>query len=108
MCANIATPPFAGKNQAASFTVELSAPLQGRLQKFADEQSKSPESVISEAVQGYIDYQEKVHTFAAEAREIWNDFDADGRKGAIPLSAVTPWLNSWGKQETSSSSERTT
>ena len=97
MGAGIAATSPARVNQVASFMVELPDLIGSKLQNLADLQNKSPENIIAEAVQSYIEYQEKVHSFAAEARDIWNDFDASGRKGAIPLNTAVQWLSSWGK-----------
>ncbi len=79
-----------------SATLALDKDLQARLAALAEASCQQPEQLIEEAVREYVERQEYRNTRAREDLEAWRQFEASGRKGALSLDEVSPWLDSWG------------
>jgi len=75
---------------ASTTTLKLPPTLKQRLAALADESGKSPHSLMIEAIERHIEYEERVRAFVEEALEADRDIE---RTGEVYAAAdVHAWL----------------
>lgn len=68
--------------------------LKSRLTDLANRTQRTEEQLLQEAVQDYLERQDKRAGFFAEAEQSWLDYQADGQH--LTGEEVRAWLRSWG------------
>ena len=75
-------------------SIRINEDLRSRLEAFANRHQRTPNFVINEALQTYLEMREQEEAVIEAAKEAWTEFKAE-RMG-VGLSEVSEWLNSWG------------
>jgi predicted transcriptional regulator len=59
-------------------SVELDPDTSERLRKLADDRRRAPRALMKEAIEQYVDREEKRLAFQADARNAWRDYQSTG------------------------------
>jgi len=70
-------------------SVKLDPEVKARLQRLAVDRQRKPHALLKEAVEQYVDREEKLQAFRDEARQAWEDYQATG------LHATAAEVNAW-------------
>ena len=70
-------------------SVKLDPDVKARLQKLATNRQRKPHWLLKEAVEQYVDREEKLQAFRDDAREAWEEYQATG------LHATAEEVNAW-------------
>lgn len=65
-------------SRPAATTIDLDAEMNSRLLKLAADRKSAPRALLKEAVEQYVDREEKRQAFHADGRKAWEAFSADG------------------------------
>ena len=63
---------------AATTSLKLDATTKERLQRLADSRQRKPHWLMKEAIEQYVDREEKKLSFREDARKAWDDYQATG------------------------------
>ena len=75
-------------------TVKLDAELKGRVQQLAELRRRSAHWIMREAIEQYVEREEKRENFRQEALASWVAFQETGRH--LTGVQVREWLKRWG------------
>lgn len=77
-----------------ALSVKLDDELNARIHRLADNSNRSPQSIVHEAVQQYVDKEEATAIREQQALEALRDY----RETGLHLTGreVTDWLDTWG------------
>ena len=62
----------------ATTSLKLDATTKERLQRLADSRQRKPHWLMKEAIEQYVDREEKKLSFREDARKAWDDYQATG------------------------------
>ena len=70
--------------------VKLAPEIRERIKRLADARQRSPHWLMREAIEQYIDREEKRETFRQDGIRAWNDYQATGLY--VPHEKADAWL----------------
>jgi len=79
---------------AAPTSIKLDDDLKGRVQHLADTRRRSAHWLMREAIEQYVEREEKREAFRRDALRAWEDYQATGLHATA--AEVEKWLSSWG------------
>ncbi|MBB3229712.1 ribbon-helix-helix protein, CopG family [Halomonas stenophila] len=79
---------------ASPTSIKLDEDLKGRLQHLANARRRSAHWLMREAIEQYVDREEKREAFRQDTLRAWEDYQASGLHA--PADEVEKWLESWG------------
>lgn len=74
---------------AATTSLKLDATTKERLQRLADSRQRKPHWLMKEAIEQYVDREEKKLSFREDARKAWDDYQATGH---LTAEEADRWL----------------
>ncbi len=77
-------------------SIKLDDELKGRVQELADARQRSAHWVMREAIEQYVEREEKSEAFKRDALRAWEEYQATGRH--VPAHEVENWLAGWGTE----------
>ncbi|OWJ63570.1 CopG family ribbon-helix-helix protein [Inquilinus limosus] len=78
-------------------SIKLDDELKSRVQHLAGLRRRSAHWIMREAIQQYVEREEKREAFRRETIEAWEDFQATGLHATA--EEVEKWLASWGTDD---------
>ena len=82
---------------ATATSIKLDDELKNRVQHLAGLRRRSAHWIMREAIQQYVDREEKREAFRQETIKAWEDFQATGLHATA--EEVEKWLASWGAED---------
>jgi len=79
---------------AKPVTVKLESDLRDRLARLADARKHAAHFLMREAIQEYVEREEKRESFHQEALQAWEEYKETGLH--VTGAEVIEWLNTWG------------
>ena len=79
---------------ATPTSIKLDDDLKGRLQHLADARRRSAHWIMREAIEQYVEREEKREAFRQDTLRAWESYQATGMHATA--DEVEQWLNSWG------------
>lgn len=80
---------------ATPTSIKLDDDLKGRIQHLAEARRRSAHWLMREAVEQYVEREEKREAFRQDTLRAWEDYQATGLHATA--DEVEKWLASWGK-----------
>lgn len=80
---------------ATPTSIKLDDDLKGRIQHLAEARRRSAHWLMREAVEQYVEREEKRESFRQDTLRAWEDYQATGLHATA--DEVEKWLASWGK-----------
>lgn len=74
-------------------SLDIAPKLEARICELAERQQRSPDSVMTEAIEDYVAREEARLSFDQEEEESWRDFQETGLH--LTLDEVSAWLKTW-------------
>ena len=78
-------------------SIKLDDDLKGRVQYLADTRRRSAHWVMREAIEQYVEREEKREAFRQEALSAWERYQSTGLHATA--EEVEKWLSSWGTDD---------
>lgn len=78
-------------------SIKLDDELKGRVQNVADTHRRSAHWIMREAIQQYVEREEKQEAFKQETLQAWENYQSTGLHSTN--DEVENWLNSWGTED---------
>ncbi len=75
-------------------SIRINEDLRSRLEAFASRHQRTPNFIINEALQSYLEMKEREEAVVEAAREAWAEFQATGQ--GVDWGDVREWIASWG------------
>jgi predicted transcriptional regulator len=82
---------------ATPTSIKLDDDLKGRVQHLAEARRRSAHWIMREAIEQYVNREEKQEAFKQDAVAAWERYQATGTHATA--EEVEKWLNSWGKDD---------
>lgn len=82
---------------SSTTTVKLDADIRARVQRLADARRRSAHWVMREAIQEYVEREERRERFRQDALAAWVDYQATGRH--VTAEEADAWLSRLGAGE---------
>jgi predicted transcriptional regulator len=82
--------------QPVVLSVKLDNELNERISRLADDRNRSPQSIVNEALQQYVDKEEAISTREREALDALRDYRETGLH--LTGEEVDAWLATWGTE----------
>ncbi len=82
---------------AAPTSIKLDDELKRRVQHLADNRQRSAHWLMREAIEQYVEREERRETFKQNALKAWEDYQATGLH--VTGEEVERWLASWGTDD---------
>lgn len=79
---------------ATPTSIKLDDDLKGRVQHLADARRRSAHWLMREAIEQYVEREEKREAFRQDTLKAWEDYQATGQHATA--DEVEKWLASWG------------
>lgn len=80
---------------ATPTSIKLDDDLKGRIQHLAEARRRSSHWLMREAVEQYVEREEKREAFRQDTLRAWEDYQATGLHATA--DEVEKWLASWGR-----------
>jgi len=77
-------------------SVELSDDVEARISRLSGQRRQSPQTIIQEAVQQYVEREEARESLRQDAEAFWADYRATGMY--LPGDEARAWLRTWGTE----------
>lgn len=78
-------------------TIKIDDALNERVEQLATLRHRSPDGLMREAIQQYIEREEARESFKQEALDSWASYAKTGQH--LTSEEVRAWLNSWGEDD---------
>lgn len=78
-------------------SVKIDDELKSRVQRLAESRRRSSHWIMREAIEQYVDREEKRASFRSEAQESWKAYQETGLH--LTGQEVRDWLRKWGSDE---------
>ncbi|WP_163578154.1 CopG family ribbon-helix-helix protein [Halomonas faecis] len=78
-------------------SIKLDDDLKGRVQHLADARQRSAHWLMREAIEQYVEREERREAFRQDTLNAWEDYQATGLHATA--DEVEQWLVSWGKDD---------
>ncbi|MHC1549775.1 CopG family ribbon-helix-helix protein [Phyllobacterium sp. K27] len=78
-------------------SVKLENSTKDRLQKLAKSRDRKPHWLMKEAIEQYLEREEKRQAFRQDAIASWEEYQASGKH--MTSDGVVKWLETWGNDE---------
>ncbi len=75
-------------------SLDIDSKLEARIRELAERQQRSPDSIMTEAIEQYVAREEALSSFHQDAMEAWAEFEENGLH--LTLNEVSVWLKTWG------------
>ncbi len=82
---------------AAPTSIKLDDDLKGRVQHLAEVRQRSAHWLMREAIEQYVEREERREAFKRDSLNAWEDYQATGLHATA--DEVEKWLASWGTDE---------
>lgn len=79
---------------ATPTSIKLDDDLKGRVQHLADNRRRSAHWLMREAIEQYVEREERRESFRRDTLKAWEDYQATGLHATA--DEVEKWLASWG------------
>lgn len=79
---------------ATPTSIKLDDDLKGRIQNLADTRRRSAHWLMREAIEQYVEREERRESFRKDTLKAWEDYQATGLHATA--DEVEKWLGSWG------------
>lgn len=80
-----------------STSIKLDDDLKARIQRLAEAKDRTSHWIMREAIEEYVDRQEKREKFMRDAQESWEEYQRTGRH--LTWDEVSGWLKKVGTDE---------
>lgn len=77
-------------------SIKLDDELKGRVQHLAEARRRTPHWIMREAIEQYVDREEKREALNRDTLKAWDEFQATGLHATA--EEVDKWLASWGTE----------
>ncbi|CDZ30456.1 CopG family ribbon-helix-helix protein [Neorhizobium galegae] len=84
-------------------SIKIDDDLENRVQKLATSRQQSPDGIMREAIQQYVEREEAREHFGQEALASWDDYKETGLH--LTGDELRKWLNTWGTDAETESPE---
>lgn len=81
---------------ATATSIKIDDELKGRVQHLAQARRRSAHWIMREAIEQYVEREEKHETFREDALKAWDEYQATGLHATG--EEVDQWLSSWGTE----------
>ncbi|MDI5891350.1 CopG family ribbon-helix-helix protein [Halomonas rhizosphaerae] len=81
-------------------SIKLDDDLKKRVQRLADARQRSAHWLMREAIEQYVEQEERRETFRQDTLNAWEEYQATGLHATA--DEVEQWLVSWGKDDEAS------
>jgi predicted transcriptional regulator len=81
---------------APSTSIKLDPQMKDRVQRLAASRKRTAHWVMKEAIEQYVEREEKREAFNREAVEAWEEYQATGLH--VTHEEMMTWLESWGTE----------
>ncbi|SFC96819.1 Predicted transcriptional regulator [Thiohalospira halophila DSM 15071] len=81
---------------ATPTSIKLDEELKGRVQELADARRRSAHWLMREAIEQYVEREERREAFKQDAVRAWEEYQATGQY--VHTDAVEHWLTGWGTE----------
>ena len=81
----------------ATTSVKLNDEITGRLKRVAEHKRRTPHWVMVEAINRYIEQEEKRTALYSDALESWKDYQETGEH--VTWGEAKEWLKTWGTDD---------
>ncbi|EIJ33601.1 CopG family ribbon-helix-helix protein [Thiothrix nivea] len=78
----------------ATTSVKLSDDMSARLRRLADSKRRTPHWLMVEAINRYIEQEERKAVFYADALASWEEYRQDGLH--VTWAEAKSWISTWG------------
>lgn len=78
----------------ATTSVKLSNDMTARLRRLADNKRRTPHWLMVEAINRYIEQEERKAAFYADALASWEEYQQDGLH--VTWAEAKSWMSTWG------------
>lgn len=82
---------------ASPTSIKLDDDLKGRIQHLAYARQRSAHWLMREAIEQYVEREERREAFRQDALNAWEEYQATGLHATA--EEVEKWLGSWGKED---------
>lgn len=82
---------------ATPTSIKLDDELKSRVQHLADNRQRSAHWLMREAIEQYVEREERHEAFKQDALKAWEDYQATGLH--VTGDEVERWLTSWGTDD---------
>ncbi len=82
---------------ASPVAVKITDDVKARVKKLAEAKSRSQHWLMREAIEQYVDREERREKVRQDGLKAWNDFQETGLH--LTFDEVADWLKSWGTDE---------
>jgi predicted transcriptional regulator len=84
-------------NMASPTSLKLDDQLKGRVQHLAEVRRRSSHWIMREAIEQYVEREEKREALRADTLNAWDEFQATGLH--VTADEVQQWLSTWGTDD---------
>ena len=84
-------------------SVKLDISVKDRLQRLAEIRDRKPHWLMKEAIEQYLEREEKRQAFRQDAIAAWEEYQSNSKH--LISDAVVDWLDTWGNDDETSSPE---
>lgn len=81
-------------------SIKLDDDLKGRVQRLADARQRSAHWLMREAIEKYVEQEERRETFRQDTLKAWEEYQESGLHATA--DEVEQWLVNWGKDDEAS------
>ena len=78
-------------------SIKIDDTLKSRVHQLANQRHRSPQGIIQEAIEQYVEREEARERFKQEALASWQSYQETGRH--LSAQEVRTWLNTWGTDD---------
>ncbi|MBD9455391.1 MULTISPECIES: CopG family ribbon-helix-helix protein [unclassified Rhizobium] len=82
---------------ASPTSLKLDGELKGRVQHLAEVRRRSSHWIMREAIEQYVEREEKREALRSETLKAWDEFQATGLH--VTTDEVEKWLSTWGADD---------
>ena len=76
--------------------IKLDQDTQDRVKRLADSRQRTPDWMMKEAINQYLEREEKREVFRQDAVNTWDEYKTTGMH--VSADEVTAWLETWGEE----------
>lgn len=79
---------------AHAILISLDRDTYYKVERLADARQLTPHRVVKEAIEQYLDREEKQEAFRRDTLKAWQEYEETGMH--VDADEVSAWLNTWG------------
>ncbi len=84
-------------SNSRAVAIEIDQETRNRVERLADARQRTPHGMMTEAIQQYLDREEKREQFRQDSLYAWKECQTTGMH--VGADELTAWLESWGSED---------